>query len=180
MLLKRLRKFIGKCLMKLLRPTVLEIIDSLTTEHKVDEKQQSSIRSVVQKSINNEIRVWGDPNRLKISQKTALVNTLFNTSSGNIEIGDYTFTGHNVSIITGTHDYKNKFEKRWEYPSEGRDIIIGKGVWIGSNATILGPCTIGDHAVIAAGAVVTPNMIIPPMSVVGGFPAKLIKIIGQE
>jgi acetyltransferase-like isoleucine patch superfamily enzyme len=102
----------------------------------------------------------------------------FNTSSGFIEVGDYTFTGHNVSIITGTHRYESLLSERMsDSPMFGRDIIIGKGVWIGSNAVILGPCKIGDHAVIAAGSVVLSGTEIPSCTIVGGIPAKTIKTI---
>ena len=136
------------------------------------------LEPLVQDIINNRIRVWGDPQRVKISPTAGMVNTLFNTSSGFIEIGDYTFTGHNVSIITGTHRYESLLSERMsDIPSSGRDILIGKGVWIGSNALILGPCKIGDHAVIAAGSVVLSGTEIPPGTIVGGIPAKTIKTI---
>ena len=107
-----------------------------------------------------------------------MVNTLFNTSSGNIEVGDYTFTGHNVSIITGTHEYEDfLFKRMGAIPKKGRNIVVGKGVWIGSNAVILGPSNIGDHAVIAAGSVVIPGTKIPPYSIFGGIPARELKMI---
>jgi len=51
--------------------------------------------------------------------------------------------------------------------------IIGNDVWIGANAIILQGVTIGDGAVIAAGAVVTKD--VPPYAIVGGVPAKVIK-----
>ena len=55
-------------------------------------------------------------------------------------------------------DYKQKLQKRQEAWKENRnDIIIGEGVWLGTNAIILGPNRIGDNAVIASGAVVTPT-----------------------
>lgn len=104
-----------------------------------------------------------------------MVNTLFNTSSGNIVIGDYTFTGHNASIITGTHCYEKFLAERMGFPITGGDIKIGKGVWIGTNAVILGPCKIGDHAVVAAGSVVTPNSKIEPGVIVAGIPARIVK-----
>lgn len=139
------------------------------------------ISPVVQEIINNRIRVWGDPKRLKIAPTASMVNTLFNTSSGYIEVGDYTFTGHNVSIITGTHEYQSFLaERKTTVPDSGRDIIIGKGVWIGSNCVILGPARIGDHTVIAAGSVIIPKTDIPSGVIVGGIPGKIIKKIVKD
>ena len=57
-------------------------------------------------------------------------------------------------------------------------IHIGKRVWIGSNATVLPGVTIGDGAVVAAGAVVTRD--VPANTVVGGVPAKVIRHIHEE
>ena len=58
---------------------------------------------------------------------------------------------------------------------EPAPIRVGNDVWIGANATVLPGVTVGDGAVIAAGAVVTRD--VPPMTVVGGVPAKIIKHI---
>lgn len=128
--------------------------------------------------VYTQIWVWGDRDRLQIAPTAGMVNTLFNTSSGRITVGDYSFTGHNVSILTGSHDYRLRhYDRMAQYPTEGRDIVIGQGVWIGSNATLLGPCTIGDHAVVAAGAVVTAGTVVPEGAIVAGVPAKLVKII---
>lgn len=52
-------------------------------------------------------------------------------------------------------------------------VIIGNDVWIGSNALVMGGITIGDGAIIAAGAVVTKD--VPPYAIVGGIPAKVIR-----
>lgn len=54
-------------------------------------------------------------------------------------------------------------------------VKIGDHVWIGSNATILSGVSIGEWSVVAAGAVVTKD--VPPMTVVGGVPARVIKKI---
>ncbi|EGR2520269.1 hypothetical protein DYB23_17550 [Vibrio cholerae] len=43
-------------------------------------------------------------------------------------------------------------------PESGRDIIIGTGVWIASNVTVLGPCEIGNNSVISANSVVTGTL----------------------
>jgi acetyltransferase-like isoleucine patch superfamily enzyme len=121
-------------------------------------------------------RIFTDANRLHIADTALISNALLNTNSGTITIGEYTFFSHNVAVITGTHNYQlYGKERRDTFPKEGYDIVIGNGVWVGSNVTILGPCVIGDNAVIAAGAVVTND--VPANYIVGGVPAKLIKKI---
>lgn len=133
-------------------------------------------KKIVLNIINTEKRVHGDKKRLFISKSASFNNTLFNTMSGCIYIDEYSFAGHNVSLLTGTHDYKKIFSERQTIiPKYGNDIKIGKGVWICSNSVIIGPCTIGDNAVVTAGAIVITN--IPSNCIYGGVPAKLIKKI---
>jgi len=124
----------------------------------------------------NHYLVYGDPQRLKLSASCVVNNALFNLSSGTICIGEDVFFGHNVSLITGTHDY-NKFGKArmYDFPTEGNDIAIEEGVWIASNVTVIGPCKIGKHSVVAAGAVVKGD--IPSYQIVAGVPAKIVKAI---
>jgi len=136
------------------------------------------LRPFVIDIINHDRRIWGSSSRVRISHTAEINNTLLNTISGDIVIGEYTFCGHNVSLITGTHNYTEMLEKRMHNaPKVGRDIIIGNGVWIGTNAIILGPCTIGDHAVIAAGALVTSGSTISARTIVAGIPAKHVRNI---
>ncbi len=93
---------------------------------------------------------------------------------GGIEIGDGCLIGHNVVLATVNHDL---------YPENNRvnhyaPIKLGKSVWVGSNATILAGVTIGDWAVVAAGAVVTHD--VPPLTIAGGVPARVIRTIDPE
>ncbi len=118
--------------------------------------------------------VHGDASRLHLSPTATVNNALFNLSSGHITVGDDTFFGHNVCVLTGTHD-TTKFgaERKKAIPKEGRDVVIGNGVWLSSNVTVVGPCTIGDHAVVGACSLVQHD--VEPYSVVAGVPAKEIK-----
>ena len=93
---------------------------------------------------------------------------------GGIEIGDGALIGHNVVLATINHDLNPKENRKNHYAP----IRIGAHVWIGSNATILPGVTLGDYAVVAAGAVVTRN--VPAMTVVGGAPAKVLKVVQEE
>ncbi len=93
---------------------------------------------------------------------------------GGIEIGDGALIGHNVVMATINHDLNPKENRKNHYAA----IKIGAHVWIGSNATVLPGVTIGDYAVVAAGAVVTRD--VPAMTVVGGVPARVLKTIQEE
>ncbi|MDE7213853.1 MAG: sugar O-acetyltransferase [Anaeroplasmataceae bacterium] len=90
---------------------------------------------------------------------------------GGIEIKDRVLIGQQVVLATLNHDLISK-QRANMHPSP---IKIGNDVWIGAHATILPGVTIGDGAVIAAGAVVTKN--VEANTIVGGVPAKIIKKI---
>jgi acetyltransferase-like isoleucine patch superfamily enzyme len=122
------------------------------------------------------VLVHGDESRLHVAPTAVVNNALFNLSGGEVTVGEHAFFGHNVSVLTGTHDVK-KFgaERKQAITREGRDVVIGEGVWIASNATVLGPCTIGANAVVGAGSLVQGD--VEPYTVVAGVPAKEIKRI---
>lgn len=92
---------------------------------------------------------------------------------GGVTIGDGCQIGHNVVFATLNHGLSPE-DRQNTYPAP---IVLGRNVWVGSNATILQGVTVGDNAVIAAGAVVTKD--VEPATVVGGVPAKVIRRIGQ-
>lgn len=90
---------------------------------------------------------------------------------GGIIIGDGSLIGHNVVLATINHDLNPENERKNHYAP----IRIGAHVWIGSNATILPGVSIGDWAVVGAGAVVTEDVL--SFTVVGGVPARILKTI---
>lgn len=117
--------------------------------------------------------IFGDPARVSVAPTAAVNNALFNVQSGRITVEDHAFFGQNVCLLTGTHEIDAPLEQRLTaIPREGRDIIVRRGAWLASNATVLGPCVIGEMAVVAAGAVVTRD--VEPYTVVGGVPARMI------
>lgn len=92
-----------------------------------------------------------------------------------VKLGDRVFVAPNVQFYPATHPIEAKPRgEMWEY---GKEINIGNDVWIGGSAIICPGITIGDRAVIAAGAVVTKD--VPADVIVGGNPAKIIKEITQ-
>ena len=88
---------------------------------------------------------------------------------GGIYIGDGSLIGHNVVLATINHDFSPDNRATMHLAP----IHIGKNVWIGSNAVVLPGVTIGDGAIVAAGAVVSKD--IEENLIVGGVPAKKIK-----
>lgn len=93
---------------------------------------------------------------------------------GGIYIDDGTLIGHGVVLATLDHDLDPQ-KRQQLHPAP---IRIGKNVWIGANAVICSGVTIGDHAVVAAGAVVVRD--VEACTVVGGVPAKEIRKIVKE
>ncbi|MBM7565995.1 maltose acetyltransferase domain-containing protein [Paenibacillus sacheonensis] len=91
-----------------------------------------------------------------------------------IRLGDNCFLGPGVHIYTATHPLDA--EERISGAEFGKPVTIGSSVWIGGRAVINPGITIGNNAVIASGAVVTKD--VPDNVVVGGNPAKVIKLIG--
>lgn len=120
--------------------------------------------------------LYGSEERLRIAPTARVANTLFNTYSGSIEICDHAFTGHNVSLLTGSHNYLETRENRMEVsPKDGNHILVEEGVWLCSNVIVIGPARIGKDSVIATGSVVICD--IPSGVIAGGIPAKVIKEI---
>jgi acetyltransferase-like isoleucine patch superfamily enzyme len=117
--------------------------------------------------------VFGLRERLHVGTDVSLLNTLFNTVSGHIQIGDNTIFGQNCMVLTGRHyDGDKEAVLTRAAPMEGYDVIIGKNCWIASGALIYGRASIGDGTIIGAGSVVTGE--VPPGVLVAGNPAKII------
>ena len=94
-----------------------------------------------------------------------------------VYIEDNVFVGHNVTFINDKHprsvneDGTIQTESNWQVI----ETFVKKGASIGSSSTILCGVTIGENAIVGAGAVVTKD--VPPNTIVAGVPAKVIKEI---
>lgn len=122
--------------------------------------------------------IFGDPRRVSIAETALVNNATFNTHSGKIVVGEHAFFGQNVSLLAGTHDLAAPRESRkTTIPAEGCDITIESGAWLATNVTVIGPCVIGEMAVVAAGAVVVND--VKPYTIVAGVPAVVIGRVPQ-
>jgi acetyltransferase-like isoleucine patch superfamily enzyme len=100
---------------------------------------------------------------------------LHNTIIGPVTIGDHVNLAQGITVTALNHNFADTTKRIDEQGITTRPVVIGDDVWIGANAVILPGVTIGRHAVIAAGAVVTKD--VPEKSLVGGVPAKIIKTL---
>ncbi|MEA5002163.1 MAG: sugar O-acetyltransferase [Christensenella sp.] len=93
---------------------------------------------------------------------------------GGITVGDGALIGPKVNLITINHVMSPSRRSS----TVCKPVVIGKKAWLGVGATVLPGVTIGDNAVVSAGAVVTKN--VPPNVVVAGVPARVIGTVAEE
>ena len=93
---------------------------------------------------------------------------------GGITIGDGALIGHNVTLATLNHDFRVS-DRASMHP---KPVHIGKNVWICDGAVIVPGITVGEGAIVAAGAVVIED--VPPYTVVAGVPAAVIRELTEE
>lgn len=100
---------------------------------------------------------------------------LHNTIIGPVEIGSHVNLAQGITVTALNHNFDDTQKRIDEQGVSTIPVTIEDDVWIGANAVILPGVTIGNHCVVAAGAVVTKD--VPPHSLVAGVPAKVIKNI---
>lgn len=97
---------------------------------------------------------------------------------GGITIGDRVYTAPMVQLLAVNHVYSDPNRPMVEQGITAEGIVVEDDVWIGAGAVITDGVRIGRGSVVAAGAVVTQD--VPPHTVVGGVPAKVLKTITVE
>ncbi len=100
---------------------------------------------------------------------------LHNTIIGPVRIGNHVNLAQGITVTALNHNFQDSGRKIDEQGITTVPVSIEDDIWIGANAVILPGVTIGQHSVVAAGAVVTKN--VPPHSLVAGVPAKIIRQI---
>ena len=100
---------------------------------------------------------------------------LHNTIIGPVTIGCHVNLAQGITVTALNHNFEDSDKRIDEQGVSTTPVTIEDDIWIGANAVILPGVTIGNHSVVAAGAVVTKN--VPPHSLVAGVPAKIIKHI---
>ena len=100
---------------------------------------------------------------------------LHNTIIGPVDIGNHVNLAQGITVTALNHNFSDTIKRIDEQGVSTNPVTIEDDVWVGANAVILPGVTIGEHCVVAAGAIVTKD--VPPHSLVAGVPAKVIKQI---
>ncbi len=107
-----------------------------------------------------------------INERVSIGAGSFIYGSSGVEIGKDSLLADHVRVMAGSHRYKDASKLIRLQGACAKKTTIGQDVWLGSSAIVLGGVTVGDGAVVGAGAVVTKDM--PSYSIAGGVPAKVI------
>lgn len=135
--------------------------------------------------VRNYLTSCGADLRVKRGAEISLNSSVGNHSElgtrsmiqSNVQIGDYVIMGPDVKIYSRNHLFSSLEKPIKNQGKEYFKTIIGNDVWLGANVIVTAGCRIGNHVVVAAGAVVTKD--IPDFAVVGGVPAKILKYRNQ-
>jgi maltose O-acetyltransferase len=114
---------------------------------------------------------------IELDDCVAVGKNVFLDAVSPIQIGCYVDIGFGCTLATGTHTIDTTFQDYRPRIPAG-PIVIENHVWLGANVTVLGGVRIGCGSVVAAGSVVTKD--VPPNTLVGGVPAKVLKAINQS
>lgn len=108
------------------------------------------------------------PERISIASNVIIGYSVFMDGRYTISIGENVNVGSHVSIFTGQHNVDSP-----DFAEEGAGVRIERYAWVASRAIILPGVTIGEGAVVAAGAVVPRD--VAPYTVVAGNPARKVR-----
>jgi putative colanic acid biosynthesis acetyltransferase WcaF len=108
------------------------------------------------------------PEAIIIGEYCTIGDTCFLDGRESITIGDSVNIGSHVSIYTRQHDVDSS-----DFAESGGPVRIGRYAWLGSHCVVLPEVTIGEGAVVAAGAVVTRD--VAPYAMVAGVPARFVR-----
>ena len=118
------------------------------------------------------------PENISVGRRVSINDNVFLNGYGGIEFGDDSGVAYGSALISEDHAIVNPDILIKEQPKIPGKITVGKNVWIAANCTILKGVTIGEGSVVAAGSVLTRS--VPPFTLVGGNPARVIRSIKKR
>ncbi len=144
------------------------ILDATRMENN---KEFICIGTGVKIEYGSQIYSWGG--EVRIGDNCSINPYCLIYGTGGVTIGNDVRIATNTIIVASMHKFERTDISIIKQGYEAKGILIGNDIWIGAGCRILDGVTIGDGAILAAGAVVTKD--VPAYSIVGGVPAKLIR-----
>ena len=138
----------------------------------VDASRSPGVRLGDKVTLNRYAYVQGGDGGVRLGDRVEINNFSIVNGTGGVDIGDDTLVGPGVRIISYQHRHARDTLIRTQ-AVDARPIRIGRDCWLGANSVILAGVTIGDGAVVAAGAVVRAD--VPDYAIVAGVPASVKK-----
>jgi maltose O-acetyltransferase len=118
---------------------------------------------------------FGNGEHVTIGDRSQLGKNM--RAESDLQLGDDVVMGPDVVIMSSSHAFDSvDLPVNQQGGRPRRPVTIGNDVWIGTRVIILPGIQIGNHAIIGAGSVVTKN--VPPLAIVAGNPAKVIRFRG--
>jgi len=157
----------------------MALVAEMNTGYKTEAEVRGYLRQITGSDIDESVRVF-PPFNINYGKSTTFGKGSFVNfgctflALGGITIGEGVFIAPHCVLATEYHPE----DPETRHTLLTKPIVVKKNAWIGASATILAGVTIGENAIVAAGAVVTKD--VPDNAVVGGVPAKVIKMIDKS
>ena len=123
-------------------------------------------------SVGKLLEIVADGDEMIFQRCLACSPAVYIQAKNGIRVHSSVYMAPGVKIISANHDFSD-LKKH----TQGREITIGRGVWLGANAIILPEVNIGDNSIVGAGSVVTKD--VPENVVVAGNPARIIRSLAD-
>lgn len=167
------RKVLVRIFLMLQVDRILSHCTALVTEAKVKRLRRQGVQLNFVPQGGFALDIMGDISQFSIDPTSHLKSGTCIEASGGVRIGRFFHPGRGLTIYSTNHNYAEGSRIPYDEVEIKAPVVIGDFVWCGANVTIVPGVTIGEGAVIGAGSVVTRD--VPPMAVIGGNPAKVIK-----
>jgi maltose O-acetyltransferase len=118
--------------------------------------------------------IINSPHKIKIGNYVNIGPEAYIWATGGLSIGNNVYIATRVHLHTSNHIYENALAIPFDHRSIIKPVIIGDNCWIGAGVTIVPGVELGEGCIVGMGSVVTKSF--PPCSIIGGNPAKLIKM----
>lgn len=130
-------------------------------------------------SIGRRVMIYPDvvivpiSGRLILGDDVDLGRGVMITTTGGVNIGDRALIGYGSKILSGNHTIPKGRGRVFGAGHILSPVMIGQDTWLGANVVVLPGVSIGEGAIVAAGAIVTKS--IPPFTIAAGVPARVIR-----